>query len=374
MSSLIVKVRRVSLVCHHPHADHLDIATVEGWEVIVGRDTLKVGDLVTFVPPDAVIPTELADKMGFRQYLRGTNHDRVGVTKIRGVVSYGLVLPIPSGEVRYLSKGLVSSVVEGSDVAEFWGITKFEPPIHPIQGAPREKDLTFPEYLEIENIKNFKSAFQEGEEVFVTEKIDGRNSRVGIEIRADEFGMYPFLKAGSHRTNRQNLGEENWKNDCYWFPHSLKGIQDYFKESLLGHWGKTVGNGSIIYGEVFGAVQGGLKKMNYGSPNKLQFRAFAAMVNYTWMKPAEFFELCETYNIPRVPILYQGPYDKELIDGLLQFESATASLNGADQICEGVVIQSALNPLKTLKLLNPKYLIVKNKAEDKGEEFDRIDE
>jgi RNA ligase (TIGR02306 family) len=365
MSSLIVKVCKIEYVRPHPNADRLEVAGIGGWEVIVVKYAHKAGDLVTFVPPEAIIPTDLADNMGFRQYLRGTNHDRVGLTKIRGVVSYGLVLPLPSGGIL---GGLAAP--EGYDAAAFWGITKYEPPVRPIQGTPREKDLTFPEYIDIENFKHFKDCFQPGEMVYITEKIDGTNCRTGIETT--DIGVK--LKSGSHRVNRQDPGEDKWALYPYWFPHTVKGIQQFFGESLKGAWGKVIGNRVTVYGEVFGAVQGGIKSMNYGSPTKYQYRAFGAMLNDTWQKPQMFFDYCRDYAIPHVPILYQGPYDPSRLVGIFNQKSIVAAELGKEQIMEGVVIQSAECPLKILKLINPEYLLLKQKAEDKGETFDVKDE
>ena len=368
MSSLIVKIRKVAEVKHHPLADRLDVATIEGWDTIVGRDSLKEGDLVTFVPPDAIIPTDLADKLGFRQYLRGANHDRVGLAKIRGVVSYGLVLPCPV-DTNVDSRGCVP-IVEGEDVATFWGITKFEPPVRPIQGTPREKDLTFPEYIEIENFKNFKDCFQPGEMVQITEKIDGTNCRLGIEITADGIK----IKAGSHHVNRQDPGVELWSTYPYWYPHSIVGVQNYLRDCISSEWGKTVGNIITLYGEVFGAVQGGVKSMDYGSRGTLRFRMFGIMENYTWLIPDAVNGVCDEYGIPQVPILYYGAYDPSRLVGIFNQDSIVAATFGKKQIMEGVVIQSLSNPLKILKVLNPEYLLLKYKAEDKGEEFDVQDE
>jgi RNA ligase (TIGR02306 family) len=367
MSSLIVKVSKIEYIRPHPNADRLEVAGIDGWETIVSKGAHKVGDLVTFVPPEAIIPTDLADKLGFRQYLRGTLHNRVGLTKFRGVVSYGLVLPFPSVDILGVSTGSVP--VEGDDVATYWGITKYEPPVRPMQGTPREKDLTFPEYIEIENFKHFKDCFQPGEMVYITEKIDGTNCRTGIETG----GLRDKLKAGSHRVNRENPGIDKWAQYPYWFPHTLPGIRcalNDFAESCIEEPPQRL----TIYGEVFGAVQGGVKSMNYGSPDKFQYRAFAAMQDDTWKKPEQFFSICQKFGIPHVPILYQGPYDRERLFGIFNQKSIVAVEYGKEQIMEGVIVQSAECPLKILKLINPNYLLKKQQAEDKGETFDVKDE
>jgi RNA ligase (TIGR02306 family) len=357
VSSLIVKVRRLTQITPHPNADRLEIATVDGWETIIQNGSHKVGDLVVFIPPDAVLPENIIEQYQLRTYLRGRDKTRVGVAKIRGVMSYGIVLPCDNGWV------------EGQDAAEIMGITKYEPPVRTFQGDREPEDLTFLQYIDIENFKHFSDAFKEGEDVIVTEKIDGSNSRVGIQI-TDEVCT---LKAGSHRVNRKNPGVELWPTQTYWYPHSLNSVQDLitnFAECCIDEHE----NHMALYGEVYGSIKGGVKSMDYGSPNKIQYRAFGIMANHRWMNPDNFFDLCEQFGVPTVPILYKGPFDKDKIMKLLESPSVVSLGNGKNQIKEGVVIQSKATPVKILKLINPEYLLLKNKAEDKGEVFDLTDE
>jgi RNA ligase (TIGR02306 family) len=91
MSSLIVEVCKIDEVIKHSNADKLSIATVKGWNCIIGLDQYKVGDTVVFIPPDCIIPNDLIEKYEL-VYLR--NGGRTGTLKLRGYISQGLILPL----------------------------------------------------------------------------------------------------------------------------------------------------------------------------------------------------------------------------------------------------------------------------------------
>ena len=107
MSSLIVEVSRVDRVDPHPNADRMCVCTVKGWRVCAGRDPeagrnqFEPGDLCVYVPPDAVLPPALAERLGVTKYLGslplGPDGNRlpggrVRVARLRGEPSYGLIL------------------------------------------------------------------------------------------------------------------------------------------------------------------------------------------------------------------------------------------------------------------------------------------
>ena len=80
----------------------------DNYQAIVRISDYKVGDLACYVPPDNVLP----DKPEYA-FLKGKL--RIKSTKLRGMVSQGLVLPAPEG------------AGEGDDVAEQIGITHYIP-------------------------------------------------------------------------------------------------------------------------------------------------------------------------------------------------------------------------------------------------------
>ena len=62
MSKLIVEVCKVDNIEKHPNADRLSIATIKGWNCIVGLNQYKPGDLVIFIPPDSIVPEDIIKK------------------------------------------------------------------------------------------------------------------------------------------------------------------------------------------------------------------------------------------------------------------------------------------------------------------------
>ena len=62
----------------------------------------------------------------------------------------------------------------GQDVAEFYGIRKYVPPLRISSGDAETPHPLFISYTEIENMRNFPSVLAEGEEVIASEKIHGK--------------------------------------------------------------------------------------------------------------------------------------------------------------------------------------------------------
>jgi len=364
-SSLIVEVCDIKDIVPHKNADSLEIAVIKGWECIVKKDTYKVGDLVVYIPVDSVLPIELADRLNVRNYLKGKNNNRVGCAKLRREMSYGLV--IDNEENWEL----------GTDVSGHYKIEKYEAPLRVTAGDAAPEDPLFDKFTDIENIRNFPDIFKEGEMVVVSEKIDGTSGRNGIELIKEEVNdtVQVDFKAGSHKVKRKMPDSKEMQNNTYWFPFSLSSVK-----RLLLHLSLEVKKTATLYGEVYGRVRGGHKSMHYGKQNSLNFAAFALKVDGKYVNWVEFVKLCDRFDVPMVPVVDIIPFNMDKIKELSQGRSILAAENGADHVREGVVVC----PLEEredydcgrviLKVLNPDFLLMKNKKEEKGEEVDFKDE
>ena len=165
MSSLVVRVRTIDEIRPHGNADTIELAIVGGWQTVVRKGEFQPGDNVVYIPPDSILPLELSEKRGVTKYL---SNGRVRVTRLRGENSQGLIFPAePEWEVE-------------QDVAEHLGIVKYEPPLKFTIGDCEVDHPLFPRYTDIENIRNFPDVLNLGEPVWVSEKLDGTNSRVGF--------------------------------------------------------------------------------------------------------------------------------------------------------------------------------------------------
>jgi len=331
-SSCVVPVVELKNVRPHPNADKLEICDVLGYQMCVPKGRYKDGDVGVYFPADVLLPAEWAEKFEVRNFLRGKNKDRVGKIKLRGEPSFGLVVDIPEGQDWKL----------GDNVADYFGATKYEPPIRPgvqnMAAYDGNIDPYFEEYTDIENGKLFIDIFEEGEEVIATEKIHGTNSRVGI------INGCPV--AGSHTTRKQRPREKidthgvdkeipcEWdsnkvKHDIYWSPWSIEKVRRLLL--TLAEGGRSV----ILYGEVYGRS---IQSLGYGYEKGKGFgyRAFDLKINGKYLDYDGFASYCTAFGIEQVPVIYRGPFYFEKINEVADGQSI---MPNANHCREGVVVK-----------------------------------
>lgn len=303
MSSLIVEVCRIREVRPHPNADKLDVAVVKGWQCVVPKGAYRDGDLVTYIPPDSVLPVALSDELGVTKYL---SKGRVRCAKLRGEPSYGVVCA-PRGP-------------EGFDAADLLGITKYEPPIRVSAGDAAPAHPMFPAYTDIENLRNFTDILSPGEPVVYTEKIHGTNCRVGW-VRED--GGELVRMAGSKGMQRKESDA-----GTYWLPWRTDPVVSL----MTAIAGDPLVRQVVLFGEVYGKVQ----SLRYGVPNGLAFRAFDLMVDGRYLDFGCFRGLCVAHGIEMVPVLAEEPFS---MDRVRELSAGPSVVPGADHIREGVVVK-----------------------------------
>ena len=122
MAQFEVPVVRVDRIEEHPGADALEIAVVRGYRCVTKIGAHRAGDLVAYIPEDAIVPEPLIrelrlwDEAKGRGMLAGKKGDRVKAIRLRGVVSQGLLYPVEGRE-------------EGENLAAALDIVRYEPPI-----------------------------------------------------------------------------------------------------------------------------------------------------------------------------------------------------------------------------------------------------
>lgn len=329
MSTLIVEVCKIEKVLPHTNADALDLAQIKGWQCVISKGRYAPGDLVIYIPIDAMIPVEHSDRWGITKYL---SNGRVRCARLRGEPSFGVIVERdnPSWE-------------EGRDVKDCYGITKYIPPVKISAGDFEPSHPLFGEYTDVENLRNFPNIFTEGEEVSVSEKIHGTSCRLGF-IEGEWM-------AGSMSVRRRR--PDDLSGSIYWQPMGLPGVQELL--AFLGETHRQV----ILYGEVFGSK---VQSLNYGVTGASGFRAFDLLADGKYLDPEEFAALCVRFGVPAVPVLYRGPYALETIKALSE---GTTTL-GADHIREGVVVRPVRERTDPkvgrvcLKYIGDPYLFAKN--------------
>jgi len=357
LSTFEVKVRRV-VVSEHPDPEvhSLELGQVDDYHVVVGKGQFHTNDLAVYIPEQAVVPDAIIEEMGLTGRLAGSKKNRVKAIRLRGELSQGL-LYVPQGrELR-----------EGEELGEEFGIYKHEPPIPqsmagkvqrlgPGPGQESFAEGFFRTYTDIENIKKYPDAFEDGEDVVITEKLHGSCCIVGI-VSGQRI-------VSSKGIAKRDLILQEEEGNVYWRIVKQMGLHEKLEGFLeeFQHIGIT---DVLLFGEVLG-----VQDLMYGcKPGELDFRAFDVYVNYEKAGP-QFLDhpimvsVLIGSGIPMVPVLYKGPFSKEKLTELTSGESTLAG-----HIREGVVVKSYWEKedrkvgRKILKSISPEYLLRKGGTE-----------
>jgi len=348
-------------------ADNIELVIAGGWNAITKKGEFKVGDETIIATTDAVIPEKLSEEMGVTSYLRkGT---RVRTVKLRGVYSECLIIPM-----TYL-RGKVTmgdfDLKEGSDCMEFLGIIKYEPPVKQIQLASGRKikwrdNQNFHIYYKFPNLKNVEGMFTSEDFVQITRKIHGTNARYGIVKKgklsfwdkvkkffrlADEWIDYEYIY-GSHNCEKGSDSQGFYSTDVWRTIAEKYDIKAKLWESAYQFGAAAIGEGLILYGEIYGA--GIQKNYEYGL-KEIEFVGFDIKVNGEYL-PTEttVFQMLVGLELPHVEVLYTGTWLQEIQDNWV-FNNF---IEGTKVPHEGIVIKEISGDRKKVaKVINPDYLI-----------------
>lgn len=300
----MVKVLPISNLDTHPNADSLELATVNGWQIVTKKDLHEVGDEVIHVPPDSLVPWPIAEEWGVASYLSGyekykagkedVDAGRVKAIRLRGEISHGFV--VPNKENHPVD----------TDVKDFYGIVKWEPPedVSWARGNTEKPHPALFKYTDIQNQRNYKNTFNDGEEVVATEKLHGTSSLIALVTVQDGDTQSQEIMVSSRKVRRK-LGE----GSVYELPLTA---HPFIKNMLDDLYAKhTVNSVPPVSVEIFGELFGWVQDLKYGhAPGEVSYRAFDIAVNGKYLDYDVFTKMCDEYDIPRVPEIYRGKYDE----------------------------------------------------------------
>lgn len=336
-----------------------------------------VGKLVCWIPPDSLVNITL-ESFAFLaeegKYDKDSNkvaggvYARVKAKKIRGIVSYGLLI-------------VVDDINNDDDLRTRLDIHHYEAPLTNNGGAKMTggevaspPSGNYPKYDVDAFLKYGRKVFTEGEAIYVTEKIHGANARYVCKdgtmycgSRTEwkkEFASPPKLTVedliakGMEPEKAAEIYEKKVVNfrsnkNMWWSVLSTTPSLENFLKNNDSH---------AVYGEVYGQVQ----NLKYGAKNgELWFAAFDILKpDGSWMHSEEFLNVCDMWDIPTVPVLHQKTSFE--FDYLVNLASGdTLVPQAGKQIREGVVVK----PVKErwdhklgrvcLKIVSSEYLALK---------------
>lgn len=341
MSDLKVLVESIT-VSEHPNADALELAHIDDYVSCIRKGEFKSGDLVAYIPEQAVVPDGILRELGLTGKLAGPQKNRVKAISLRGVLSQGICYPAKS------------NWVVNQDVTEELGITKYSPTI-PIQMAGEVEFVGFGKCMkyDIENIKRYPSIIEEGEEVVFTEKIHGTWCQLCImpdkSLIVSSKGQ--AAKGLAFKKDVKNIYTKN-------AARMVKSLIDYEHQYPF-----------FVLFEIFGK---GVQDLHYGdTTQQLLRRVFDVYVGTPgqgeYFSDSQLHYFCEDNNLPRVPVLYKGPFSREVLE---HYTMGKETISGKEaHMREGIVItpveerrHPAIGRVK-LKSINPDYLFRQNGTE-----------
>lgn len=305
MSTFCATVLEVT-VEPHPNADAIELARVGDFFSIIKKGYLKTGDLAVYIPEGSVVPEFIQEEVGCLGKLAGSKKDRVKASHLRGVLSQGLCYKAREGWNI------------GDDKAEELGITKYEAPI-PAQFAGEISNLGIENvfHFDIENVKRYPDVLIPGELVSMTEKLHGTftvaGSLFGVEAIPHVVDGRSFVSSKGY-FNKGLVIRDNPQNAKNIYVRIAHQFNLYEITAQLADRYKT---NVYITGETFGDVQDLTYGLKFG---EFDFRVFNIFVGKR-STPQGVFPLNDDeleavlteFNLKRVPVLYKGPYSKDVM-------------------------------------------------------------
>ena len=295
----LASIERVVNIRDIPGADNIQVADIQGYQVVVKRNEFNDGDLCIFHNPDCIVDKDnpvysfLKDK-------------RLRIIKLRGQISQGLALPVSSFNL--------TNVNEGDDVTEVVKIIKYtkELPVS-LRGIAKGNFPPFLVKTDEENLRSNKAVINElqGSEIYITQKVDGSS-------------LTAYHKDGVFGVCSRNLDLVEEESNSFW-----RAARQYKLEEKL----KALGN-YALQAELYGLGLNG---------NKMQETEIKiAIFNLFDINNSKFCDLSELetfangFELPLVKKVFQGVCGFSLQD-LVELANKQEYKPGV--LCEGIVVR-----------------------------------
>ncbi|MFI7524854.1 RNA ligase (ATP) [Nocardia salmonicida] len=355
MSTLQVTAERLVVVAH-PNADRLELAQVGLYRAVVAKGQFSTGDHAVYIPEQSVLPEELIAELGLTGKLAGSLRNRVKAVRLRGEVSQGIVCtPTALGGVD-----LARAARERTDFAESLGIVKWVPPVPVSMSGQVESAPDLLRWVDVENIKRFPDIFTAGEPVVATEKIHGTACLLTHVRDGDR------ILVSSKGVGGRSLSLTEADGNLYWRAVRAHKLDEAARKLAAALDADRIG----LFGEVYGA---GVQDLHYGASaahdESLGYGLFDIAVDtgaapVRWLDHHEIGALLDDLGltVPRVPVLYEGAYDAEL---LLESAEGAETVSGAGaNIREGLVVRPTVERQSSIlggraigKIVSAAYLL-----------------
>jgi RNA ligase (TIGR02306 family) len=339
----LASIRRIADIQPIEGADAIEVATIDGWKVVVKRGEFAVGDLAVYMEIDSWVPTELAAFLSKGQEPRvynGVKGERLRTIRLRGQISQGLLLsvhlvndmPFITGWYHEDGIGTMVMVAEGQDVTECLNIQKWEA-VLPAQLQGQVRGM-FPTNLipktDQERIQNcFPEIDAKGAVTYeVTMKLDGTSCTI--------FRLEDELRVCS-RNLELKVNDENKNNTLV---------------AMALKIGDRIPDGFAFQGELMGPnIQGNREQLK-----EHQFFVFDVfnIQEHAYLKPLSRQLECKHRGLEHVPMLGDAWNAPESVDAGLALADGPSITH---KIREGLVWKCNEDPSFSFKTISTQFLL-----------------
>lgn len=343
----LATIQKIKDIQPIPKADNIEVATVNGWKVVVKKDQYGIGDLVIYCEVDSFLPVEpefeFLRKSSYRKLEDGSEGFRLKTIKLRGQVSQGLVISIDDGQQIADRNGcrITLNLEEvGTDVTDLLGIKKYERPIPAqLSGVMKGDFPSFIKKTDQERIQNLTEEYEQMKQKtwFVTEKLEG--SSATFYLRDGEFGVCS-----------RNIELVESDDNTLW-----RVARELNVEEKLREFSENGGSDIAIQGEIIGAgVQGNIYKLN---SQTIRFFSSFSIENYSYDWPPHYEMLVGgDLGLETVPIIDRNFKLPDTIEELLDYAEGESQLrSGVER--EGIVLTNIFDGNDSFKVISNKYLL-----------------
>ena len=357
----LASIKEISDLIPIEGRDRIELAIIDGWQVIVKKGEFSRGDKCVYIEIDSVLP----EKPEF-EFLRSKDF-RIRTMKMAGVISQGICFPLsilPCGQY----------ILE-QDVTDIVGVKQYEKTMDdaPQQMQPKQATFKYPKWLmrwgwfrklvsrsskrEARAFPNFISKTDEvriqnmpfllrnKEPMICTEKIDGQSGTFALVRHKGLFGRkYEYIVCSRNR----RLYKED--NSSYWAV-SAKYHIELSLTALMGWCGNP--SWVAIQGECISPkVQGNKYKVT-----EPDFYVFNVITPKGRLGTLEAYKLAKAVGLKFVPIVNANYVLPDTVSEV--FDYATGQSAIGDTLREGLVIRSQ-DGVTSFQAVSPQFLITYN--------------
>jgi RNA ligase (TIGR02306 family) len=348
----LASLRKISSIDPIENADNLEVATVDGWKVVVQKGKHTVGEKIIYFEIDSFLPImpwfEFLRKSSYRKVEGFGEGFRIKTIRLRGQISQGLIMkPEEIGDhpdffwFSEVADEILPFVPDQDlpyDVTGYIGVIKYDPPANATALGVDQAGL-FPHFVPKTDQERIQNIFGQYHSKYMNDYFE-------VTMKLDGTSMTVFYNEGNFGVCSRNFELKEGDN-AYWQVVKLKELDKKLE---------VLGINLAIQGELMGP---GIQK-NREKLMKHEFYVFDVYLidRHEYLTPAKRRELIEDLGLSHVPVLSAAkPMPDSVENALIDADIPSMS----HTVAEGLVYKHILEPSVSFKVINNKFLL---KCED----------